>query len=118
MTTREAFLYLSCSRCATPNYYFEHCLDPRLLGWVEQSTLKTLFGVAASIPVPTRLQSELDARLALVTFATTTSADEVRAVRALEDDSKIEGTFWLAKTSSEIFIAPEDGNVFVGEEFT
>ena len=67
--------------------------------------------------MPTRLQSELDARLALVTFATTTSADEVRAVRAHEDDREIKGKFWLAKTSSEMFIAPEDDNVFVGEEF-
>ena len=68
-----------------------------------------------AVPVQTRLQSEQEARLALITFASTISAGEVRAGRVHADDS--EGDFWLAKITSEMFMAPEGGFVFAGEEF-
>lgn len=112
LTIREVFC--ACTPCAPPNYDFEHCLVPRLVGRPKQVYTRP---VAAAIPVQTRLQSEQESRLALVTFATTISAGEVRAVRVHEDDREIEGNFWLAKITSEMFIAPEGGFVFAGEEF-
>jgi hypothetical protein len=53
--------------------------------------------VAVAVPVQTRLQSEQEARLALITFASTISAGEVRAVRVHADNREIEGDFGLAK---------------------
>lgn len=73
--------------------------------------------VAVAKPVQTRLQSEQEARLALIAFAATVTAGEVRAVRVHEGDREIEGSFWLAKVTSVMFIAPEGGFVFAGEEF-
>ena len=70
-----------------------------------------------AVPVQTRLQSEQEARLALITFASTISAGEVRSVRVRADDREIESDFWLAKITSEMFMAPEGGFVFADEEF-
>ena len=70
-----------------------------------------------AVPVQTRLQSEQEARLALITFESTISAGEVRPGRVHADDREIEGDFWFAKITSEMFMAPEGGFVFAGEEF-
>ena len=66
-----------------------------------------------AVPVQTRLQSEQEARLALITFASMISAGEVRPGRVHADDREIEGDFWLAKITSEMFMAPEGGFVLV-----
>jgi hypothetical protein len=72
----------------------------------------------AAVPVQTRLQSEQEARLALIAFAATITVGEVRAVRVHEDERETEGKFWLAKITSEMFVAPEGGFVFAGEQFS
>jgi len=74
--------------------------------------------VLAAVPVQTRLQSEQEARLALIAFAATITVGEERAVRVHEDERETEGKFWLAKITSEMFVAPEGGFVFAGEQFS
>ena len=76
--------------CAPPKYDFQNCLVPSLVGRPKQDHTKP---VAVAVPVQTRLQSEQEARLALITCASTISAGEVRAVWVHADDREIEGDF-------------------------
>ncbi len=65
---------------APPKYDFQNFLVPSLVGCPKQVHTKP---VAVAVPVQTRLQSEQEARLALITFASTISAGEVQSESTL-----------------------------------